>query len=39
VKLFIENIKVSVVKILVAGTIYVWRYTIWKIGYLTSPIN
>jgi hypothetical protein len=37
--LFRENIKVSVVKISASSSSYFWKYTLWKIGYLSSPIN
>jgi hypothetical protein len=32
-----KHIKVSVVKNLACGSLYFWSYTLWKIGFVSSP--
>jgi hypothetical protein len=37
--LFIIHIKLSLVKNPSSGSLYFHRYTLWKIGFLTSPLT
>jgi hypothetical protein len=37
-RLLRRNIKVPLVQISASRSFYFWRYTLWKIGFFTSPV-